>query len=155
MKIFVLIISIFLMVFKIHAQEVKVDPTQTSGVFVNNSYWMHGSYAKSFMKSIQSEAGFSVGSRYYHHVRGIQVPGLSDKLHLKIQEGIYGQRSSGSCVETYFNSFTSEHYKRSRIARMQVGEEFGLLIYIKNGNNKNPLSFEEQKAFVRFVESKL
>ncbi|MEZ4921748.1 MAG: hypothetical protein R2780_01130 [Crocinitomicaceae bacterium] len=155
MKITVFLISIFLVVTNNLAQEIKVDPTQTSGVFINNSYWMHGSHAKSFMKAVQSETNFSVGSRYFHHLRSVQIPGLSEKVHLKIQEGIYGQRTSGSCSETYFNSFTSEHYKRSRVARMQVGEEFGLLIHIKMGKNKSLLSFEEQKAFVKFVESKI
>ncbi len=70
---------------------------------------------------------------YIHKFSNVKIEGLEGTYDIKIQEGV-------SWI-TGFNTFTSEKYRKKRIARMTDQEVFGTIIYVKK-NKKDVIRYE-------------
>lgn len=117
------------------------------------SFWLSGDPSVRFLNYMFQSTEQERGKKYIHRFKWIKVPGINEPLKLKIHEGVVGQETSpeGKCWSSYFNTFTSEKYKKERVARMTENELFGIIVYVEKKGRENISSTEEQNAFMNFI----
>lgn len=113
-----------------------------------------GSESSSFADSLFSHFPQTKRKGYIWRFKKVMIPGFDESVTLQVHQGISGTyNNSDSDTSTcnrgsYFNTFTSEKYKQSRIAQNKPSEQPALLIYVKRGRNYG-LKTKEEAEFVR------
>lgn len=97
----------------------------------SSSIYVKGKAAQTLMTKLFGEKNLN---GFTHRLRRVPVPGIESMVNLKILEGMHGyDRLKGA---QYFNIYTNESNKITRLENIQDNEKEGIIIYFRiNGSD--------------------
>jgi hypothetical protein len=109
------------------------------------NFQMIGNESNTMIDSLFTNLPKTKRKGYIWKFKNVQIPGLDSPVTFQVHQGLSGKGNKGN---VYFTTFTSEKYKKDRLAQNIDSEEPAIIIYVKRGR-KHILKTEEEVKNVK------
>lgn len=102
-----------------------------------HNFQIIGDASDAFADSLFSHLPETKRKGYVWKFKNVQITGIAEPVTFQVHQGLYGSSGGPNCDtsscggSSYFYTFTSEKYKRTRLSQNIPTEDKAILIYVK------------------------